>query len=150
MLALCWSKLIHLFRNYLQQDSIVGKVLKLSKDKMSECINFQSCFVNSWNPAINEVLQLLYLPLSKFDETSHNGCVQALIEMIYDYGFLVKDPIKKGFYKAREDVSARKLLIFGDGLSITNLNMSRTESNAKLPSQERLNSVLKVLPSIYY
>ena len=34
---------------------------------------------------------MLYLDLSKFDEISNDGCIQMLVEMLYDFGLIDKD-----------------------------------------------------------
>ena len=61
--------------------------------------------------------EVMYLELSKFDEISNDGCIQMLVELLYDYGLIDKHETKKEHYEPVNDLDHACLRIYSDCLS---------------------------------
>ena len=80
---------------------------------------FQRLFVESWNPTVREVSQMLYLSLSRHEEVQKLGMIQMIVELLYDFGILEKLP--HSLYKCSDGYENKVIRLYGDCLSYQTL-----------------------------
>ena len=75
------------------------------------------------------------------------------VELLHDYGIIEKDDKREGYYVPAEGIKAKRLFLFGDGLSIGNLKVLETKiirEVTKPNKTEFVSAILKVLPCIHH
>jgi hypothetical protein len=100
------------------RDSLIRVMIPLLQ-QMKQAVNFQICYVESWNPMVQYPASLMYLPLRQHDEILKDGCLQVMVELLHDFGLLNKSETK-GHYDLTPNVEKRMLYLSGDCLSMDN------------------------------
>ena len=86
----------------------VKTVIQSNISNLTKAISFQKRYVTSWNINSMKASEVMYLELSKFDEISNDGCIQMLVELLYDYGLINKHDTKKGHYQPAVDLDHKR------------------------------------------
>jgi len=80
---------------------------------MAKASKFQKEYVRSWNPTVDEVSKMMYLPMSTHDEVTTKGALQMFIELLSDAG--LTDKAGEGEYTPADDIADQ--LLFGSPTS---------------------------------
>lgn len=89
-----------------RSDHFSKKISHLRK-LMAKASRFQREYVRSWNPTVDEVSKMIYLPMSTHDEVTTKGAMQMFIELLSDAGLTEK--AEKGQYTPVEDIEDQLL-----------------------------------------
>ena len=73
----------------------VKAVIQTNSSSLANAILIQKRYVTSWNINSMKTYDVVYLELLKFDEMINYGCIQMLVELLYDYDMIDKHETKK-------------------------------------------------------
>eukprot|EP00978_Attheya_sp_CCMP212_P030616 scaffold113168_cov100-Attheya_sp.AAC.1 len=141
IIGLKTSRVLSRFRRYLSVDNLektptqhmssISYVLRPLRPLLKKAKDFQSNYVNSWNPSVSYPTSMIYLPLSQHDEVSRDGCLQVIVELLHDFGLLKKSH-RKGHYDLAPGAEKRLIFLSGDCLSMDNLRHQQNRVRRQL------------------
>lgn len=106
--------LSHDFRNISHKCRAFARITEPLQKNMIIAKRFQEEYTKSWNQTVDDVAQMIFLPMSPHDEITTSGSMQMYIELLND--FRLTDRADDGEYRPADDIDNQLLYLWGDAM----------------------------------